>query len=224
MFWLRVFLTLFAASWSPAAAQVYEWRDASGSRHFTNEVENIPDTQREQARVVVRAAPPRVEDDEILSDTLADAPAEESIRELRRRLRRERRERYEPAPERVAQVVYDNSFRFPRRQPVAPEVHVNIDGPLAVSQVIVPPPYPVPVYVDPGYDYYYEPQVSPSFDRGRYRHRTVRMRLQDQFQYDRNGPSFHVRGPVPLGPRFQATLPRGVRSCAVSQRRTVLRR
>ena len=52
------------------------------------------------------------------------------------------------------------------------------------------------------------------------------MRLQDQFQYDRNGPSLYVSGPVPLGPRFRAKLPRGVRSCSSSRSRAklVLRR
>jgi hypothetical protein len=214
---LRVVVALVALGSLPAGAQVYEWRDPSGSRHFTNDLEGIPDAQREGARVVVRAEPVRQAD-----PAATDADAEESPRERRRR---ERRERYAREPVRSAQVVYDNSFRFQRPQAAVPDVYVNIEGPLAVSQVVVPPAPPVPVFLqDPYYDPYYEPLVSTSFDRGRYRHRTVRMRLQDQFQYDRNGPSLYVAGPIPLGPRFQAKLPRGVRSCAVTQRRSVLRR
>jgi len=228
---LRVVVALVALVSSPAWAQIYEWRDAGGSRHFTNDLEDIPDAQREGARVVVRAAP--VRDADFAADSGgSEEEIEESPRERRRRLRRER---YEREPVRSAQVVYDNSFRFARPEPPAvPDVFVNIDGPLSVSQVIVPQAPPVPIVFegpryDPVYDYYYGPQyygpqVSTAFDRGRFRHRTVRMRLQDQFQYDRNGPSLYLAGPVPQGPRFQANLPRGVRSCAVSQRRSVLRR
>jgi len=226
---LRVVIALVALGSSSAWAQIYEWRDAGGSRHFTNDVEDIPETQRDEARVVVRAAPIREGDLAVESDGTAEED-EESPRERRRRLRRER---YEREPVRSALVVYDNSFRFARPAPPvvpdAPDVYVNIDGPLSVSNVIVPQAPPVPIIYegpryDPRYDYFYGPQVSTAFDRGRYRHRTVRMRLQDQFQYDRNGPSTYLAGPIPQGPRFQAKLPRGVRSCAVSQRRSVLRR
>lgn len=226
---LRVVIALVALGSSSAWAQIYEWRDEGGSRHFTNDMEDIPETQRDGARVVVRAAPIREAD--LAADSGGDAEEdEESPRERRRRLRRER---YEREPVRSAQVVYDNSFRFARPEPPVvpdvPDVYVNINGPLSVSNVVVPQAPPVPIIYerpryDPLYDYYYGPQVSTAFDRGRSRHRTVRMRLQDQFQYDRNGPTTYLAGPIPQGPRFQAKLPRGVRSCAVSQRRSVLRR
>ena len=217
MFGLGVLVALVTLGWGAASAQVYEWRDANGSRHFTNALADIPDAQRDGARVVVRA------DAAIDVDSPEEVADEETPRERRRR---ERRERYAREPVRSAQVVYDNSFRFrrPSPPPPAPEVHINIDGPLAVSQVIVPPSPPAVVIAEPLYDFYYGPMVSTSFDRGRSRHRTVRMRLQDQFQYDRNGPSIYVAGRVPLGPRFRTSLPRGVRSCEVSQRSTVLRR
>lgn len=222
---LRVVIAMLALGSSSAWAQIYEWRDAGGSRHFTNDMEDIPETQRDDARVVVRAAP--IREGDLAVESGGAEEDEESPRERRRRLRRER---YEQEPVRSAQVVYDNSFRFARpAPPVVPDVYVNIDGPLSVSNVIVPQAPPVPIvyerpHYDPLYDYYYGPQVSTAFDRGRYRHRTVRMRLQDQFQYDRNGPSMYLAGPIPQGPRFQTKLPRGVRSCAVSQRRSVLRR
>ncbi len=241
-------VVVIVATVAPLSAQVFEWRDASGSRNYTNDVENIPEALREKARVVVRARPLAVSDVQPASSPASsdadvaapDAVALDSEDSLRRENRarrraemarwREEREqrRLEREAPRGAQVVYDNSFRFERRDPApAPQVNINITGPLAVSQIVVPESQP-PIYAaDPFYETAYEPLVSTSFDRGRYRHRTVRMRLQDQFQYDRNGPPIIVDRRIPLGPRFRAKLPRGVRSCSSTtrpRRRNVLRR
>lgn len=212
---------LIAIGSQSASAQIYEWRDANGSRHYTNAAEDIPEAQREAARVVVRAEPVKV----------ASANVEghaESEREQRRRERRERFGRYPREPVREAQIVYDNSFRFTRPAPVAeppvPAVNINIDGPLAVSHVVVPPPPPELVVDDPYSPLFYQWPVATSFDRGRSRHRTLRMRLQEQFHLDRNGPYTYIAGPFPAGPRFQTPLPRGLRSCNLPPRRPVLRR
>jgi hypothetical protein len=227
---------------SASSAQIYEWRDAGGSRNFTNDVEDIPEEVREQAKVFVRApraAEPESEDvaEQVASVSAGTVETSESrarheARERRRaemaRWRAEREQlRREREASRGAQVVYDHSFRFARSNPEpapVPQVNINIAGPLAVSQVIVPEPAP-PVFVEPDYVFGYEPLVSTSFDRGLFRHRTVRMRLQDQFQYDRNGPMIYLGSTVPLGPRFQAKLPRGLRPpCKTSRQRSVLRR
>jgi hypothetical protein len=80
---------------------------------------------------------------------------------------------------------------------------VNIHGPLAVASANVDAGYPdfVPYY----------PLVTTSFDRGRSRHLTLRMLLQDQFQLDRDGPFFYERlNPVGLGPGLHPFLPRGL--------------
>ncbi len=232
---------LIALVGSPLEAQIYEWRDASGSRNYTNDIEDVPEALRDAARVVVRApkaVAPALEavasspEPVKVANVDPDREGRRAERERRRaemaRWRAEREQlRIEREAAKGAQVVYDDSFRFTRQEPAPapPQVNINIEGPLSVSQVIVPQPQP-PVYVDPAYDLVYEPYVSTAFDRGRFRHRTVRMRLQDQFQYDRNGPSLYLAGPIPLGPRFQAKLPRGVRSCSTNRSRGkfVLRR
>lgn len=227
---------------SASNAQIYEWRDASGSRNFTNDVEDIPEELREQAKVFVRArrlAEPEPEEGPEQLAFVSNDPVETSESRARNEARERRRAemaqwraereqlRRERAASRGAQVVYDHSFRFARSNPEpapVPQVNINIAGPLAVSQVVVPEPAP-PVVLEPDYVFGYEPLVSTSFDRGLFRHRTVRMRLQDQFQYDRNGPMIYLAGPVPLGPRFKAKLPRGLRPpCKTSRQRSVLRR
>jgi hypothetical protein len=61
-----------------------------------------------------------------------------------------------------------------------------------------------------GYPYAEYPLVTTSFDRGRSRHLTLRMLLQDQFQLDRDGPFFHERMPIGVGPGLNPFLPRGL--------------
>jgi hypothetical protein len=63
------------------------------------------------------------------------------------------------------------------------------------------------------YPYFYPeyPLVTTSFDRGRSRHLTLRMLLQDQFQLDRDGPYVYQRSlPPPRGPNLRVVLPRGL--------------
>ncbi len=233
---IRVAVLLAALSAPIAAsAQIYQWTDESGARHFTNDPEEIPESERERAEVVVRkrrvevaAAPaPAAQAAEAV---IASEAAQVSLlaREARRleterwRLRRERarreRERMEP---RQAQVVYDRSLEraappVASTQPVVQDVQLNVSGPLAVSQVYVEQsnasaydPYGYGAY---GYDpYAYGPAISTAFDRGRYRHRTVRMWLQRHFQYDRDGPYFYQPPRQRHLPAFDVVLPRGVR-------------
>lgn len=56
-FGLVAFLT------SIAGAQIYEWVDESGVRHFTNSIASLPDMARTQVRVVVEAFPTSSSDD-----------------------------------------------------------------------------------------------------------------------------------------------------------------
>jgi len=244
-------LFLVAPSW--ATAQIFEWIDASGSHHYTNDREDIPEAQRDEARVVVRqrqpvepgargatvelASRPSVEADSSGGQTARDERLLDTDRSRIRRERQWRRRDYgderrrdygdaqnrspEDAPRRQAQVVYDRSREsvlVPRPPPpaVVQDVHVNVSVPTTVvSQVVVatssPGPYRYGPYDGYGpYDSYYGPAISTSFDRGRSRHRTVRMRLQEQFQYDRDGPYVYRPRRIPLGPVFSATLPRGL--------------
>jgi hypothetical protein len=178
-------IAVLALLWlaAPLSAQVYEWRDAGGSRHFTTDLEDIPAGQREQPQIVVR-------------EWQRQSPAAPGA---------------VVAEPRQAQVVSDR----PRREvvqvppPVSQGGSVNIQGPLAVAEVVAPQvgsaylPYVATYYYD-------EPLVTTSFDRGRSRHRTLRMLLQDQFHRDRDGPFRYARFPNGLHPRFQPFLPRGL--------------
>jgi hypothetical protein len=181
---------LIGLTWARvSSAQIYEWRDSDGSRHFTTDVEDLPLDQRQNPQVVVRQSAWG-------TDT---APVAADPAESRRRSE--------------AQVVYDPSYRARRgaSAPVAANEGVYIQGPLAVASVELAQlgadgAYPVPVAVVPVAAL---PLVTTSFDRGRSRHQTLRMLLQDQFQVDRDGPFLYER----LGgatPRFRSFLPRGL--------------
>jgi hypothetical protein len=53
--------------------------------------------------------------------------------------------------------------------------------------------------------------VTTGFDRGRSRHQTIRMLLQDQFAIDRDGPYAYQRWDQPgLGPALAPFLSRGL--------------
>lgn len=178
-----------------ARADIYEWRDANGNRHFTNALVNVPAAQQPTARVIVTAVAPSE-----TSAPAASAPAE--------------------PPRTEAQVVYDYSRRrdpytqgledgIALARAVAPQDDgdVYINGPLAIASA---DPY---VSASVPYPYYYPeyPLVTTSFDRGRSRHLTLRMLLQDQFQFDRDGPYVYQRAlPPPAGPNLRVVLPRGL--------------
>jgi len=167
-----------------AAAQIYEWRDADGARHFTTDVEDLPAEQRQNPRVVVRQS--------AWGNGEAAAPLAVEAR-------------------REAQVVYDRPRRR-RGVPAAPGVApgVVINGPLAVATVDVQQTAPSLSYSSPLIAVPFDaPLVTTSFDRGRSRHQTLRMLLQDQFQADRDGPFVYDRLAAP-GPRFRSLLPRGL--------------
>lgn len=175
-----------------ADAQIYEWHDAGGGRHFTNLLVNIPDDQQAAARVVANITPPAPNGEA----AAAGEPAE--------------------APRREAEVVYDFSQRRDRYAqgvrdglalaasvPEWPDGRVHITGPLAVANATVFQPPPLHSFP--------EPLVTTSFDRGRSRHLTLRMLLQDQFQLDRDGPFLFERmAPVRRRPNLAKLLPRGV--------------
>jgi len=167
-----------------ARADIFEWRDADGTRHFTNNKEGVPGTERARVMITEQPASPGVA-------APAPRPAEEP---------------------REAPVVYDYSrvrdaYVDGLQQGLAlarAGGGVQINGPLAVAgarggSVVVP-----------GYEPFYYPFVTTSFDRGRSRHLTLRMLLQDQFQLDRDGPFLYERLPTGMGPALSPFLPRGL--------------
>lgn len=192
-----------------ALADILEWRDASGARHFTNSPQGVPAEFQSAARVVIAdwARPPAV---------AAAAPVEPAA---------------PAAVPRQAQIATD--------RPALDEAYlagveagpnagggggggggggaanggsVQIYGPLAVANARATEDVGGYPYAPFGWDapgYY--PFVTTSFDRGRSRHQTLRMLLQDQFQLDRDGPYAYDRWDQPgLGPRLAPFLPRGL--------------
>jgi Domain of unknown function (DUF4124) len=199
---------------SAARADIFEWRDPSGARHFTNSKDGVPAEYQSVARVVVA--------DWQHPAAAAQVPA--------------------PAPPvtadtpRAAQMVSDSqAWRagYSAGMNAAAELGgggggggaatgtggaVQIYGPLAIATTRVREGVPAFPYA-PYYSYapsyweapYYYPLVTTSFDRGRSRHQTLRMLLQDQFQLDRDGPYAYDRWDQPgLGPALAPFLPRGL--------------
>src|SRR5215467_11617067 len=77
-------------------ADIYEWRDADGNRHFTNNMVNVPDAQQSAAKVIVTGiqSPPAQE----IGPTSEAAPPQTT------------EPRHEPV------IVYDNSRADPYSQ------------------------------------------------------------------------------------------------------------
>ncbi len=166
-----------------ASADIIEWQDASGVRHYTNMKDDVPKEHRESAQVVVDelvSHPPSAEAPAASGKPAAEASAAER-----------------PSPRRRVEVL-DERLRLAEAYLAglrrglgvgtggagAEGGGVRIDGPLAVASA---PSQPVGTVSYP-YVLYYYPPISTSFDRGRSRYLTLRMFLQDQFAIDREGP------------------------------------
>ena len=183
-----------------AGADIVEWEDAEGVRHYTNVAGQVPQEIKGATRIVVDEAQ-RARREETPS-----APAHFPSAE--------------PVEQRQAEVVYDWSHvshayaegyaRGLSASPATPAVtggSVQINGPLAVAEAPHAPCYPY------GYPLHY-PFVTTSFDRGRSRHLTLRLLLQDQFAIDREGPYVFAQRPPFRHPRHSLNLspflPRGL--------------
>jgi hypothetical protein len=183
---------------STGRAEVYEWRDDSGARHFTNSMQGVPAEYQTAVRVVV------ADWDHPAALAPADAPVPPP-----------------PAPPAAAQVVSDNSAldeAYAAGMRAAQQFGggggggggVQINGPLAVATNRTSDSAGVPYGFYPPWPWYY-PLVTTGFDRGRSRHQTIRMLLQDQFAIDRDGPFAYQRWDQPgLGPALAPFLSRGL--------------
>jgi hypothetical protein len=201
---MKVIVVSLLLSLSPAlaSAEIVAWVDNEGVHHYTNVPDDIPEFYRDTIQTVVKEPPRRPEE---------SAPAAPR--------RRKDHERERP---RMAQVVYD-------RAPVSEDyvrgfvegvvygrghgqgdVDIDITGPLAVADARAASYVPSYPCYDDGY-----PLVTTAFDRGRSRHLTLRMLLQDQFQLDRGSPYLYEarflspRLGVDLNPFHPRGLPRG---------------
>ena len=216
---LGVLLLCVAA---PAWADIIEWRDEHGVRHFTNVRAEVPGAYSDAAQVVIDEAARR----EVSQP--ADEAGEEPMRLPvgRRGLRRQARQ-----TESASDYQECAAGGIVRGQWVDAGGGIGaggggggvvVNGPLAVAVAggadgdgaggtMVPfggGPW--------GFDPYFYPLVTTSFDQGRSRHLTLRMLLQDQFAVDRAGPYMFVErlvppfGYVPMGPRLSPILARGL--------------
>jgi hypothetical protein len=202
---------------SVAGADILEWRDADGVRHYTNLKGEVPKDQRESVQVVVDelarhpqaaepAAPPAA------APPAATQPADE--------------------PRREAQVLYDRSNTvdayvaglergLETAHAVSSGGSVQINAPLVAGGGSVIPSYGV---LPP----YHAPFITTGFDRGRSRFLTMRLLLDDQFTIDREGP-FIVEGFPQCGRNLQGLalppfLARGLPSTTVPRQARVVRR
>ncbi|MFQ5665872.1 MAG: DUF4124 domain-containing protein [Candidatus Binatia bacterium] len=189
-----------------ASADIIGWRDEHGVRHYTNLKAEVPKEQQQSAHIVVNEMARRRPAAEVAASRETAAP------EVATRAAEPRRE---------AEVVYDRSQisaayveGFRRGMEAAGGFSagggVRIAGPLAVANATT---------AAPSYGYgtpYFHPFVTTSFDRGRSRHLTLRLLLQDQFALDREAPFvFEERllppfGHLPLGVALNPFLPRGL--------------
>jgi hypothetical protein len=189
-------LLLLVALPSTALADIYMWRDDHGVKHYTNSRSLVP----------VDATAAVVLEEPVVTRQEAPPPREPA-----------------PEPPRQAQVVYDQSAladayaegwqramaSAQQAQGGAP-VTVQINGPLVAaggaSTVDGGYGYPGPSWLD----YNYPALVTTSFDRGRSRHLTLRMLMQDQFAIDREGPYLIVDRFPPMGPNLTTIMPNGL--------------
>ena len=87
---------------------------------------------------------------------------------------------------------------------------VSITGPLAVANAYAPAPVDV---FRPEY-----PLMTTSFDRGRSRHLTLRLLLQDEFAVDREGPFIYPQRAFLRRLALNPFLPRGLSGQGCSRR------
>jgi hypothetical protein len=187
------------AAISSARADILVWRDADGVRHYTNRADAVPSDLT--AEVLIRG------------DARVEPPAPAVVAEP-------------PAP--AGPVVASDIARLDEAYRAgltaglglaadsgggggggaAAGGTVEIVGPLAVANART---------TDAGWGPYsgwpggYFPFVTTGFDRGRSRHQTLRMLLQDQFAIDREGPYAYDRWDQPgVGPALAPFLPRGL--------------
>lgn len=190
------FLVLVVLLAVPAVARgdVFMWRDGDGVTHFTNSRKLIPEGavarvlfEEEPAAVRAEPAPPPAE---VASEAAPAGPV----------------------------VVYDQSaleaaFAEGWRHGMAalheesrePRIDIRIGGPVMAGGA-----QGLTVVAPDAYGWGYPSLVTTSFDRGRSRHLTLRLLMQDQFALDRGGPYRYIDRIPPRGPNLAAFLPRGL--------------
>jgi hypothetical protein len=197
--WSALIATL-AISAGVARADIYEWTDASGARHFTNHRETVPAAERDSAQVLIADLPQSATAPAPAAPVAAAAPAPA------------------PADPPTVDTAYLAGLVAGMRMEAggggggaAAGGAVQIYGPLAVSASRSDDDGLYGGEFYGRYPGYYYPFVTTGFDGGRSRHQTLRMLLQDQFAIDREGPFAYDRWNQPgVGPALAPFLPRGL--------------
>jgi len=197
-------------------ADIYQWVDADGVRHYTNLLGAVPSAKRDSMQVVVDEQARRLPAESGVAATsdpaLEPAPAPEPAAMANR---------VAVCEAYVAGLV--RGFEVAEAVGTAPAETVEINAPLAVARVTNPP---LPPWVVDGP---YEPLVTTAFDRGRSRHLTLRMLLQEQFAIDRGAPFVYPERflppyrHAPVGVGLNPFLPRGLPHGAPRHTRVVVR-
>ena len=186
-------LTLLA---SAARADIYEWSDPSGARHFTNDKRGVPEEYQDTAHVFVSDWSHPATD----APAVAPAPADQPASQAQVATDLTGLEQAFEAGLRAAQMAGGGGGGG----------GVQINGPLAVASTRPSESYVGYPGFYPPWPWYY-PFVTTGFDGGRSRHQTLRMLLQDQFAIDRDGPFAYQRWDQPgIGPALAPFLPRGL--------------
>ncbi|MFN8641956.1 MAG: DUF4124 domain-containing protein [Candidatus Binatia bacterium] len=198
--WALVAALLVAAA--PVRGVILEWRDADGVRHFTNRPDAVPSDLA--AQVLIRdAAPPLAP--AVAVEPAAAAPAGPVVASDITRLDEAYRAGL-AAGLSAAAAREGVSLSGGGGGGAASGGSIQLVGPLAVADARAAQP----AWGYEGWPGYF-PFVTTGFDRGRSRHQTLRMLLQDQFQIDRGGPYAYARSDQPgLGPALAPFLPRGL--------------
>lgn len=166
-------LALVAFLTSAAGAQIYEWVDESGVRHFTNSVTSVPDTARTQPRIVVEASPTSNADD-ASGESRVQPKAGQGAGEARQR------------PATVAfEAGWSRGFAAARAGDAPPSL---VQPPVVIAGSPQPVVVEIPRY-DPSGLFYRSPYtgaMTVPFDRGRSRGLTHRQQVEQLLQAQRD--------------------------------------
>lgn len=200
--WWVLVVASFAAVGS-ARADILVWRDAEGVRHFTNRADTVPGDLSAQVLIRDAARPAAAE---AAAAPAAPAPVAEGPTVASDVARLDDAYRAGLSAGLTLAGIGSGTAGGGAGGGAASGGTVQIVGPLAVADAHA---------ADGGWGPYgwpgYFPFVTTGFDRGRSRHQTLRMLLQDQFQIDRDGPYAYDRWDQPgVGPALAPFLPRGL--------------
>ena len=180
-----------------ARADILVWTDADGARHFTNRADAVP--RDLTADVLVRDSAP---EPQLVAATVEPVPAPPAavVASDIARLDEAYRAGLTAGLTFAASDNGGASGGGGGGGGAASGGTIEINGPLAVANARS---------TDEGFGFYpyvgwggYYPFVTTGFDRGRSRHQTLRMLLQDQFAIDRDGPvRLRALGPARRRPR-----------------------